>query len=74
MSSNLYVDIFIRKYEDDAPITVITIRRDERDNQIRSISRSNSAIQVNQINNDDSKKYNLNDQYNKNEFTVYDLK
>lgn len=25
-------DIFIRKYEDDAPITVITIKKDQKDN------------------------------------------
>lgn len=56
-------------------MTVITIRKDQKDNQIRSVPRSNSAIQVNQIINDDSNRNNANELYNnKNEFTVYDLK
>jgi hypothetical protein len=51
---------------------VITIRKDPNDNQIRSVQRPNSALQVNQINNED---INANENYNnKNEFTVYDLK
>jgi hypothetical protein len=66
-------DIFIRKYEDDAPITVITIKKDQKDNQIKSFSRSNSISNFNRF--DDADKSNSNYYSNNiNEFTVYDLK